>query len=108
MYQIKEKKFKHIYLDKGEGYYDEILEFADDPFIIKEVSKQHPQINYAGYYYKYITQSLIFKEDDRQQRPVVVIQHKNKQVNNIWFTVCDFKENILVNSQLVHLSNFCI
>ena len=40
---------------------------------------------------KMISESMIFKEDDRRERPFVVLQILEKKVSNIWFTVYDLQ-----------------
>lgn len=93
MYQIKETKFQHVSLLKNENEKDILLEFCEVPFTIESSDKPEQGIPKQEFSYKYISESCIFKEDDRVVRPLVIIQHKDQRVNNIWFTLTNFKEN---------------
>jgi len=57
----------------------------------------------VSFRYKFIVESLVFKEDDRVERPFIVVQKYLDKISNVWFTMIDLKENKVIKSMLINL-----
>ena len=48
------------------------------------------------YEYKFISLNVNFVEDDRKDRPLIIVQMYKSRINKIWFTIFDFMNNKLL------------
>ena len=95
----------------------EINEDLDDqPFDLRDIhfhDKEHETSSDKNnhkrcYIYKAVTEQAIFKEDDRDERPFVIIQQfsSSKKIRKVWLAIINLKNNKIVESVIVNLSSY--
>jgi len=77
------------------------LEYDPDilPFIIKSNQEEEERQNDAipnKYTYKLVSESLIFMEDDRLERPFIVLEMKDESIKHLWVVVINIQEHKIV------------
>ena len=58
--------------------------------------------------YKMIGESLIFKEDDRHERPFIVCQIIGTKIKCVWFIIYDIYVHKIIGVEQVHITKFSL
>ena len=56
------------------------------------------------YEYKFASQTVVFAEDDRKERPLIIIQLCKQRIHKIWFAIFDFASNKLIKSSSINIT----
>jgi len=56
------------------------------------------------YEYKFVSQTVMFTEDDRKERPLIIIQLCKQRIHKIWFTMFDLVSNKLIKSSSINIT----
>ena len=59
--------------------------------------------NDQEFHYELLSQSLIFKEDDRNEKPFIVLQYNQNKISNLWFAVINLEENKFIDAKLINV-----
>ena len=86
IFQIYGQKIQQLRIHRNEKD-NEMIEISKEPFkLINPIHLKDTEMNVQNNF-KVKPESLIFKEDDRHERPFVVLEFSGNKIKNIWFTI---------------------